>query len=317
MSQGKWETYYRGGMISTCPTGPDGGYDLEVREAWVEFFSLLADGACILDIGTGNGVVAEIALQTAASLGRRWEIHGTDLARIDPHRNVPDGARRLAGIIFHPGVATEALPFEAGHFDAVSGHYAIEYTNTALALADIHRVLKAGADAQFIVHCSDSVLVHAAARSLREAELVLDETRIFRRLHRLLTMEQAASDAADRAGRELRDAIRSLKEQLRLAQPTSGGGSVLSVALDAVHKLLMARSELGQHAVGLEVDRVERELMASAQRLHDLRAHARTEADMQGIEQEAAAAGFSRIERLPQYHAGSNLVGWQLMLHRP
>lgn len=316
MSQGKWETYYRGGMISTCPTAPDGGYDLEVRKAWVEFFSLLADGARILDIGTGNGVVAEIALQTAASLGRRWEIHGTDLARIDPPRDVPDGARRLAGIVFHPGVATEALPFEAGHFDAVSGHYAIEYTNTAAAFAEVHRVLKAGGAAQFIVHCSDSVLVHAAARSLRETELVLDETRVFRRLHHLLTMEQAASDAADRAGMALRDAIRSLKEQLRLARPTGGGG-VLSVALDAVHKLLMARSELGPHAVGLEVDRAERELMTSTQRLHDLRAHARTEADMLGIEQEAAAAGFSRIERLPQYHAGSNLVGWRLMLQCP
>lgn len=316
MSQEKWETYYRGGMISTCPTGPDGGYDLEVRESWVRFFSLLADGARILDIGTGNGVVAEIALRTAAALGRSWEIHGADLAQIDPPRDVPDGARRLAGIVFHPGVATEALPFEAGRFDAVSGHYAIEYTDTAAAFAEIHRVLKVGGDAQFIVHCSDSVLVQAAARSLREAELVLDETRIFRRLHRLLTMEQAASDAADHAGMALRDAIRSLKEQLRLAQPTGGGG-VLSVALDAVHKLLMARNKMGPHAVGLEVDRAERELLASTQRLHDLRAHARTEADMLGIEQQAAAAGFCLIERLPQYHAGSNLVGWRLKLRRP
>ena len=32
---------------------------------------------------------------------------------------------------------------------------------------------------------------------------------------------------------------------------------------------------------------------------------------------QAAAAGFTLIERLPQYHAGNNLVGWQLLLHRP
>jgi len=93
--------------------------------------------------------------------------------------------------------------------------------------------------------------------------------------------------------------------------------TTLSVALDAVHKLLMARNKMGPHAVGLEVDRAERELLASTQRLHDLRAHARTEAEMLGIEQQAAAAGFCLIERLPQYHAGSNLVGWRLKLRRP
>ena len=87
LSLEQWETYYRGGAISTCPTARDGGYDLEVREAWVEFFTPLPDGARILDIGTGNGVVPLIAADTAAALGRRWEIHGADLAQIDPPRH--------------------------------------------------------------------------------------------------------------------------------------------------------------------------------------------------------------------------------------
>ena len=29
LSLEQWETYYRGGAISTCPTARDGGYDLE------------------------------------------------------------------------------------------------------------------------------------------------------------------------------------------------------------------------------------------------------------------------------------------------
>lgn len=315
MSQEQWETYYRGGMISTCPTGPDGGYDLEVREAWVEFFSTLPDGARILDVGTGNGVVAQIAVQTASALGRNWEIHATDLALIDPPRHVPDGARRLAGITFHPGVATEHLPFEAESFDAVSGHYALEYTDTATALAEIQRVLKPGGDAQFIIHSIDSVLVQAARRSLREAELVLGQTRIFRRLHRLVTMEQVTPGTTERVTAELRAAIQALKQGLEQAQQ-AGAGGVLSIALDAVHKLLVARKEMKPQAVGLEVDRAEGELRASARRLNDLLAHARTEQDMVNIEKDAAAAGFSLIERMPQFHAGKNLVGWQLLLHR-
>lgn len=315
MSQEQWETYYRGGMISTCPTAPDGGYDLEVREAWVEFFSMLPDAARILDVGTGNGVVAEIAVQTAAALGRSWDVHATDLALIDPTRHVPDGARRLAGITFHPGVATERLPFEPESFDAVSGHYALEYTQTATALAEIHRVMRPGGNAQFIIHSIDSVLVQAARRSLREAELVLGETRIFRRLHRLVTMEEVTPGATDEATAELRSAIQALKQGIQQAQPIGAGG-VLSIALDAVHKLLVARTEMTPQAVGLEVDRAEGELIASAQRLHDLLAHARTEAEMETIQKDAAAAGFSLIERTRQFHAGNNFVGWQLLLHR-
>ncbi|HVR81109.1 MAG TPA: class I SAM-dependent methyltransferase [Luteimonas sp.] len=316
MSQEQWETYYRGGMIATCPTGPDGGYDLEVRDAWVEFFSMLPEGARILDVGTGNGVVALIAAETASARGRNWEIHGTDLAQIDPPRHVPDGARRLAGIAFHAGVATEHLPFEAESFDAVSGHYALEYTDTAAALAEIHRVLKSSGDAQFVIHSTESLLVLNARRSLLEADLVLAETKVYRRLHRLVTMEQVTPGTTQRVTADLRAAIQTLKQALQQARQVVGSGGVLSVALDAVQKLLAARKEMKAHEVGLEVDRAEADMRALVRRLNDLIEHARTQADMESIEKDAAAAGFSLIERMPQYYAGKNLVGWQLLLHR-
>lgn len=316
MSLEQWETYYRGGMIATCPTGADGGYDLEVREAWVEFFSMLPSGARILDVGTGNGIVPLIAAETALALGRSWEIHGTDLARIDPQRDVRDGARRLAGITFHPGVATEQLPFDAEHFDAVSGHYALEYTDTPAALGEIHRVLKPAGSAQFILHHTDSMLLQSARHSLRESDIVLKDTGVFRKLHRLVTMDQIVPGVTEEATDELRAAIQALKRALESARQ-SGTGHVLNVALDAVQKLLVARREMPAAPVGLEVDRAEAEMRDSVQRLHDLIGHARSREDMQRLEQEAASTGFSLIESLPLHHAGSNLVGWQLMMQRP
>jgi len=310
-----WETYYRGGLLATCPTGPHGGYDLELRDAWSSFFGELPDGARILDIGTGNGAVAAIARDTASGLGRGWEIHASDLARIDPMRDVPDAGTRLSGIVFHPGVATERLPFDDASFDAVSGHYALEYAELAPALAELHRVLRPGGKAQFVIHHADSPLVLNARWSLRESEFVLKDTMAYRRLRRVVLAENPDAPATRRAVADLRAAIHALRQALEQARQ-AGAGRVLAVTLDAIRQLLEARRQARPDAVAREVDHAEGELRASVRRLNDLVARARDEAGMVEIERLAGTAGFDVLERTPQTHAGSNVVGWRLRLQR-
>lgn len=312
MSLEHWEIYYRGGALATCPTGTDGGYDLELREAWVEFFTDLPEDARILDVGTGNGVVALIALETGAGLGRRYEIHGTDLARIEPTRHLPDGAKRLAGIEFHAGVPTEQLPFAPESFDAVSGHYALEYTQVDESLAEVRRVLKPSGRARFILHHKDSLLVQNAHRSLRQADYVLKETKIYRLLRRHIEAERKSRAAARGTWRELNLAAEFLQERLR--EP--GAALVIGVTLDAVQKLLNVRSQLHPTALEREIDRVENELRASVRRLHDLVDRAQRDTDMAAIETTARVSGLKVTERVEQHHGGDNLVGWRLTLER-
>jgi ubiquinone/menaquinone biosynthesis C-methylase UbiE len=307
-----WETYYRAGALAACPTTPEGGYDLELRDAWTEFFAGLQDGARVVDVGTGNGAVALLALETAAAQGRQFEIHGTDLARIDPRRYLRDGATRLDGIEFHPGVATEQLPFEPASVDAVSGHYALEYTHIDDALREINRVLKPAGRARFIIHHRHSLLVSNGQVSLRHSDMVLKETKIYRLLRRHLEAERKSQAAARTTRQELNRAAHYLQARLNEA----GASFVLSVTLDAVQKLLHARSQLGPAALGRAIDRAENDLRASVRRLHDLVDHAQRDADMAAIEATAVSAGFSVLERIEQYHAGTNLVGWRLTLQR-
>ncbi len=312
----QWEAYYRSGALATGPAGPDGGYDLEIRQAWVEFFSTLRDGARILDVGTGNGVVALLAAETAAARAKKWEIHASDLADINPTHDLAEGAHRMAGIQFHPRVATEKLPFEAQSLDAVSGHYALEYTDTAKALRELQRVLKAGSEAQFILHNSHSALIHNANWTLHEAEFVLQTSKIYRRMHRLLTLENAANEVVQNAAVELRAAIQLVKAELARVQIHSAGRT-LSVTLDAVQTLLSMVKQLRPQALGLEIDRAEQELRASLHRQQDLVKHARGAVDMEAIKQQAIAVGFSQIEFMPIHHNRVNLVGWLLLMHRP
>lgn len=315
MSLEHWEVYYRSGALATCPSGPEGGYDLELREVWRDFFAPLPTGARILDIGTGNGAVALIAAETATSLGRHWEIHATDLAQIDPSRHVPGGIQRFSGITFHPGVATEQLPFPDSHFDAASGQYALEYSNTALGLAALARVLKANGQAQFVLHHADSRLVLSGKVSLREAELIFNKLHVYRRLRKLLAGQRISPSAARRAGAEVQSAIRALKLALPQAR-LAGGGRMLAITLDAVRKLMEMRTRERPERVGPEIDRAENELRAAVRRLKDLVASARTGEQIQALEQQAATSGFEIVEGAPQYHAGTNLVGWRLVLRR-
>ncbi|MFW5927159.1 MAG: methyltransferase domain-containing protein [Wenzhouxiangella sp.] len=310
-----WEKYYRDGVVATCPTSPAGEYDLELRQVWEEFFEELPEGASLLDIGTGNGAVVLIARETARRLGRNWNIHGADLARIDPARHVRGGQARFEGCRFHPGMATESLTFDDDFFDVVTGHYALEYSDIPGAMAAIHRVLKAGGRARFIIHHDRSVLVANAHRSLAESEFVLNQTRVYRYLRRLVTMDDASPSPQGRETVNLRQRIQALR-QAREQAARSGGGMVLNVTLDAIRRVLAARPGTGPEAAGREVDRIESELRASVRRLRDLLGRARDERGMVEMEDQARDAGFEIEEREAQYHAGDNLVGWRLTLRK-
>jgi ubiquinone/menaquinone biosynthesis C-methylase UbiE len=313
MSLQHWESYYRAGALASCPLGPDGGYTQELRDAWAGFFSKLPAGARILDVGTGNGAVALIARETSASFARSFEIHGIDLARIDPARDVHDGMRLFDGISFHAEVASERLPFDAGSFDAVSGQYALEYTAVEQSLREIRRVLKPGGRAQFIIHHADSIVARKARESLRQSSLVLEETRIFRKLRRHLKSAQQSRSVARRTLSDLTEAM----DKLGKAALAADDALTINVTIDAVGKLLASRLRISPAALDLEVDRVEGSIRASVHRLQDLVRSGQSEGGMQGILKLARTDGFEIDELALQYHAVDKLVGWRLRLTRP
>jgi SAM-dependent methyltransferase len=157
-----WSRYWARGALHSCPNAFAGNYSDELRAVWDAFFADLPEGARILDAGTGNGAIAFIAQEAAATRQRTFEIHAIDAATIDPARAAAGAGLDAGAIHFRGEVPLENAPFEAGSFDAVTGQYALEYVEPEAAAAAVRRLLKAGGRALFVVHHAKSAAVAAA-----------------------------------------------------------------------------------------------------------------------------------------------------------
>lgn len=314
MSVEHWEDFYRGGTLATGPAGQDGLYDLEVGEAWESFFEDLPRQASLLDMGTGNGVLALMARRHADASGKKFVIDAIDLALVDPARHVQDGSTRFRDIRFHPGMAMERTGFADATFDGVMGHYALEYGDVAKALAEVRRVLKPGGQAQFIVHHGDSTLVHSARRTLEESDAVLRGERFYRKLAKLVAMEDAPPASLSAARDDFVASLRVLRGRLEQARAAGQSGRVFEVAIDAAQKLLEARRTHPAAIVGLEVGRAEDSVRLAVRRLSDLIGAARDRDGVDAIGAAGQAAGL-HVERLEELrHDVRHVVGWRLVL---
>lgn len=316
MSLHHWEIFYRNGAIATGPSQNNGNYDQEILQAWLAFFESCPENAKILDIATGNGAVAIIASETSRKLGKHFDVHACDFAQINPLRDVPNAAERLAGITFHPGMAVENLTFDDAYFDAVSGQYALEYTDIPASLKQLHRTMKANGLAQFIIHHKNSILVRNTLINLDEADFVLRKTKIYRRLKHLVSAQLVTPKFAENAGNQLRASIQSLKRALPEVQ-AAGGGMILQGTLDNIQKLLILRNESGPVAsLEREINMAEKDLRFWVRRQVNLLNSAKDENGIAEIEHMATQTGFAVVSRELQWHAGANLVGWKLVLRR-
>ena len=312
MSLEHWESYYREGAAVSCPLSIEPGYTLEVRDAWVEFFSALPEGARIVDIGTGNAPVPVIAREVSEALGLGLEIHGLDLARIDPPRYLKGPAERLEGIRFHPEVAAESLPFEDATVDAVTGQFALEHTDLPRTLGEAARVLRPGGRAQFVLQHRDSIIVQNAEEGLRQASLVLDETKVFRKLMRYVEAERTAPRSAIPTWQEVVAAGQRLQAEAQQAKSSL----LIAGTLDFLSQLFDRRRTLDLSALERRVATMETDLRTSVRRLQDIASAALSAEDVAALVRTAEASGFSDIRYQAQLFDREHLVGWRLAMRR-
>lgn len=170
----EWDRFWRYDRLSSFETGPGAAnYAGETAEGWRRFFANVLEGGAILDIATGNGAIAVLAVET----GKDFRVTGIDYADIAPDRFVTT-SDALGQVTFRGRTSAEALPFGDGSFDAVTSQFGIEYSDMDKSLPEAMRVLKSGGRLRLAMHATEGAVVRDTTLSLADADFLLENAQL-------------------------------------------------------------------------------------------------------------------------------------------
>ena len=167
-----WDRFWSYDRLSSFGTGQGAGnYGEAIAAGWHAFFASLPKGARVLDIATGNGAIALLAVEA----GDELQVTGADLARVEPAAFVSRGKDKLERIRFLANTPAEDLPLDDGGVDAVTSQYGIEYSDLERSLPEAVRVLAPGGRLRFATHAAEGSVAADTRRAIADADLLLDE----------------------------------------------------------------------------------------------------------------------------------------------
>lgn len=319
-----WNRYWEHGFLTSCRNAFSGNYEGALKAVWTDLFHGLPAGSRILDICTGNGAIAMIANEVSMAGDLEFEIHAIDSAAIRPHDTVKTDRHLLEGIAFHPGTPAEQTGFEDGYFAAVTGQYALEYTDEERCIGEIARVTSAGGHARFVVHHTGSIVMETSREELRNVAIIFDRTDIFGRAIALFEIVAGAATPAERQALKDNPAAETRRNQLneaagRLAEAlrTSPHPELLQMALDNIVDAYKALDSRGLEAALAHLDNSRQMIKANAERLEDLMAAGRSAEDVRALLDLMVSAGFETEPVQEIRHENGPLMGWLLKARLP
>lgn len=207
-SREAWDRQWRSSLLSTLADNLEPAALGLLEEGWRKFFDRMPVEASLLDVGTGNGYLALLALRC----NNRFKVYASDFAAIDPQRAVPRLAKELKKIHFFPEMSIEKMCFADQTFDAVVGQHAIEYSDVQQALIEVIRVLKCGGEIRFLLHAEGSLILEANIPKITQFHYVLNKVKIFELAEKTIL---ASLNKEDDRGEVLLQTIEEITEKFR------------------------------------------------------------------------------------------------------
>ena len=259
-----WKDYWKEDRIASCIPERESTAK-EISDRWIEMFTELPDGARVLDVATGNGVLLTHAASAAERVGKNYVLTGVDLAEIDPIRylsNLPAGLREAR---FIGGIAAESLPFSDAEFDVVVSQYGLEYADLDKALAEVERVLATGGRLIWLAHSAESSVVEQNRDQGAQVEFLLAPGGPIHAMRQLITKIRKQK-SLEYAGKRLQSALVDAEQYCRAHPPAQIVHEVCTVLADTAHRWQSFHPD--------DLDRMlgdsRKRLIAHRQRINDL-----------------------------------------------
>lgn len=169
-----WDSFWKYDRLSSFNAMPGApNYAAPVADGWRTFFGSLDDGARVLDLATGNGAIAVIAVECGLAAGKTFTVSGADLADVCPTNFVTRNLAELAQVTFFPKTACERLPLANGCIDAAVSQYGIEYSDLTRSIPEAVRVLAPGGRLRFAIHAAEGVVARDTVSSIADADFLV------------------------------------------------------------------------------------------------------------------------------------------------
>ncbi|MCY7279531.1 MAG: class I SAM-dependent methyltransferase [Sphingomonas bacterium] len=208
-----WDSFWRYDRLSSFHAAPGAAnYAAPIADGWRGFFQSLPDAARIVDLCTGNGAIAVLAVESAAATGKQFDVTGADLAAIRPAAFVTNRRAALEQVRFLANTPAEMLPMPDATIDAIVSQYGIEYSDLARSIPEAVRILAPGGALRFAIHAAEGSVARDTVGAIADADFLLDLD-----LVGLAARSQAALDAFNAALKAIADRVPAATDRAMLA----------------------------------------------------------------------------------------------------
>jgi ubiquinone/menaquinone biosynthesis C-methylase UbiE len=208
-----WSRFWRQGYITSFAAELSKNYTGTLRTYWehaIDDLASISGPLCAADLGTGNGAIARILLETASGKGIDLKVHGIDSAKTH--------AQPVAGFSLHQHATMEQLPLADKSVDLVVSQFGFEYSDTEKTLQDITRVMRSNGLLRLICHSDDSEIVRRSVTQIDHYRVITRNKGLFSCLARMI--QAMGKVKSERDLRQLADNPNAERARLALNKET-------------------------------------------------------------------------------------------------
>ena len=199
-----WTDYWQQGHLTSFGEDLTRNYTGDVLSGWVQFFAQVKNESVnVVDIGTGNGALIDIAVNTADC--KTPHFFGVDFAKLKISSELD-----ADNITFCPQTSAEKLPFDDDSVHIVVSQFGIEYSDLSESVPEVARVLDEGGKIRWLMHARESSIVKPNS-AIFDAIIAMQQDRgllfVLRQLINALAKFGPQSAQAEQCRNELNGAI--------------------------------------------------------------------------------------------------------------